>query len=147
MLAIRINGGCVYRLYVSLHEAALNGHLNVVRELSEDYKFEGCGSTSGGGHALDLSAQHQHVDIMGMPTSTGVVDTGREPCEFRKEGSRALCDVSVACSRGEKIAVHCPWSVVFRLATHDFPESRLLVDAGSGHYDGRSIYYAKIRGI
>lgn len=53
--------------------AAMNGHLQAVTELVQQLGIKGCG---GGVEALRLAAEHNRVDIMGVLTNAGVVDTG-----------------------------------------------------------------------
>ena len=61
---------------VPLDTAARKGHSEVVAELIHEYGIEGCGGTSGGVDALGWAAANRHVDIMGILTNVGVVDTG-----------------------------------------------------------------------
>lgn len=63
-------------LLVPLDMAAIRGHSEIVQELIQEHGIEGCGGTSGGTQALEAAAAHQHVDIMELLTSAGVVDTG-----------------------------------------------------------------------
>ena len=62
---------------VPLDTAAEGGHSEIVAELIQEYGSKGCGGASGGVHALRSAASIQRVDIMGMLTSAGVVDTGK----------------------------------------------------------------------
>lgn len=62
-----------------LEVAAKDGHSEVVHELLQDLGIEGCGGASGGVDALTRAAGHQHVEIMGMLTSAGVVAWSTPP--------------------------------------------------------------------
>lgn len=62
--------------YLPLDIAAEFGKLGVVRELIQQCGIEGCAGETGGVLALQLAAQHQHVDIVAALTDAGVVDTG-----------------------------------------------------------------------
>lgn len=61
---------------VPLDVAAHMGHLEVARELVQEHGIEGCGSATGVFTALVLAAENQHMEVMEMLTSAGVVDTG-----------------------------------------------------------------------
>ena len=63
-------------VFVPLDEAALNGHLEVVRELVQEHGIKGCGGACGGVNALRAAAQRQYLEIMSVLTNAGVVDTG-----------------------------------------------------------------------
>lgn len=62
--------------FVPLDAAAYDDHSNVVRELIHHVGIKGCGGESGGVASLNGAARRQHVDIMTMLTSAGVIDTG-----------------------------------------------------------------------
>lgn len=49
----------------------------MVLELIQEHRVEGCGGAGGGVIALELAAKNQHVKVMNMLTSAGVVDPGR----------------------------------------------------------------------
>ena len=59
-----------------LDVAAMKGHFEVVYELIQGYRIEGCGGASGGVNALKFAAAIQHVEVMNILTSAGVVDPG-----------------------------------------------------------------------
>lgn len=59
-----------------LDAAACGGHSEVARELIREYGIGGCGGESGGVHALQVAAESQQVEVMGMLATCGVVDTG-----------------------------------------------------------------------
>jgi len=59
-----------------LEMATILGHLEVVRELIQFSGIEGCGGVTRGVDALALAAIEQKVEIMGILTGAGVVDTG-----------------------------------------------------------------------
>ena len=56
--------------------AAAEGHLEVIRELIVQLGLEGCGGALGGLGALQAASLKQRLDVMGMLTDAGVVDTG-----------------------------------------------------------------------
>lgn len=59
-----------------LDAAALHGRAEVVRELIKQVGIRGCAGPSGGGDALELAAEGQHIEILAMLTDAGVVDPG-----------------------------------------------------------------------
>ncbi|CAB1106535.1 unnamed protein product [Ectocarpus sp. CCAP 1310/34] len=63
--------------FVPLDVAVQHGHSEVVRELTHQLGVRGCGGVSGGVESLRLATTEQDVDIMGILTVGGVVDTGR----------------------------------------------------------------------
>lgn len=76
--------------FVPLDVAVQHGHSNVVRELIQQFGVRGCGGVSGGVESLRLAATEQYVDIMGILTFGGVVDTGRAlvvAAEYSREES------------------------------------------------------------
>ena len=62
---------------VPLDTAAAAGHSGVVRELIQERGLGGCTSPRGGNSTLAAAAIGQHVDIMDILTSAGVVDDMR----------------------------------------------------------------------
>ncbi|CBJ48675.1 EsV-1-199 [Ectocarpus siliculosus] len=67
-----------------------HGHSEVVRELIQQLGVRGCGGVSAGVESLRLAATEQYVDIMGILTVGGVVDTGRAlvvAAEYSREES------------------------------------------------------------
>ncbi|CAM9653113.1 unnamed protein product [Ectocarpus sp. 8 AP-2014] len=69
---------------------ASHGHSEVVRELIQQLGVRGCGGVSGGVESLRLAATEQYVEIMGILTVGGVVDTGRAlvvAAEYSREES------------------------------------------------------------
>ena len=61
---------------VPLDLAAFRGHSEVAHQLIQECGIEGCGGESVGMGALRAAAEEQHVEIMCLLTSAGVVDTG-----------------------------------------------------------------------
>lgn len=61
---------------VPLDIAAEFGRSEVVRELIQRCGLEGCAGATGGRFALQVAAQHLHLDIVATLTAAGVVDTG-----------------------------------------------------------------------
>ncbi len=73
-----------------LDAAAQNGHVDVVLDLIQRVRIEGCGGTSGGIDALCVAAEFENVGVMAALTNAGVVDTGQALCkaaESSREGS------------------------------------------------------------
>lgn len=64
------------RSSVPLDAAALNGHCEAVRELVQQLGIKRCGGATGGVQALEVAAEINRTDIMGVLTDAGVVDTG-----------------------------------------------------------------------
>ena len=62
--------------FVPLDVAAQNGHLEIVHKLIQEHGIQGCGGASGGVCALQGAAEKQHVSIMELLASVGVVDSG-----------------------------------------------------------------------
>lgn len=122
-----------------LDVAAERGHSGVVRELIQQVGIEGCGGASGGAEALEMAA---NVEITGMLTAAGVIDTGEaliNPARLGRvaaakillqqrrgttRGRRAY--VNTRCSNGSETTalMSCVRSASPRIA-------RLLVDAGA----------------
>ncbi|CAM9466088.1 unnamed protein product, partial [Ectocarpus fasciculatus] len=76
--------------FVPLDVAVQHGHSEVVRELIQQLGIRGCGGVSGGVESLRLAATEQYIDIMGILTVGGVVDTGRAlvvSAEYSREES------------------------------------------------------------
>eukprot|EP00752_Nemacystus_decipiens_P003635 g3350.t1 len=61
---------------VPLDIAAEYGRTEVARELIRCCGIEGCGGRTGGAFALQLAAQHRHLEIAAALTEAGVRDTG-----------------------------------------------------------------------
>ena len=63
-------------LCVPLDAAVDEEHSEVVHALIQGYGIEGCGGATGGGSALCFVAESQQLEVMGVLTNAGVVDTG-----------------------------------------------------------------------
>lgn len=48
----------------------------IVRELIQEHGIEGCGGASGGVRALLSDAENRQLEMMGVPATARVVDTG-----------------------------------------------------------------------
>ena len=124
-----------------LDMAAENGHSGVVRELLRQVGIEGCGGDSGGVDALELAAQEQHIEIMGMLMGAGVVDTGATVLisaaeDGRVAAAKILLQQGKLSTRDEDAYINARCSsgrtALTRAICGTFPRIvRLLVDAGA----------------
>eukprot|EP00752_Nemacystus_decipiens_P005549 g5020.t1 len=75
--------------FVPLDAAAMFGHREVVRELLERVGIRGCGGATGGFNAFRMASLNRHVQVLGMLTDAGVVDTGEALLSAVKHGHEA----------------------------------------------------------
>eukprot|EP00752_Nemacystus_decipiens_P012774 g11313.t1 len=87
--------------YAPLDVAAVHGHSEVVGELIQELGIEGCGGPSGGVRALEVAAFGHHVEVMGLLTAAGVVDTGYGR-GYNGDPDLATNDAAVVEAKGKK---------------------------------------------
>lgn len=68
--------GCTY---IALDIAAELGYVDVVRELLQQLRIEGCGGASGGVNALKSAAKSQHISTMAVLIDAGVWSIQAQP--------------------------------------------------------------------